>query len=250
MIANSWTPYCGAASLPDDWYMQWNFDPVLLAGSIVALWIAYRRAPSRLPWHLSVVGVFWFAFVSPFCVLGSALFSVRVVHHLLLTLALAPFLVSSLALHKRPTTLSLTMLTTLQIGIYWAWHAPPLYALALANDGVFWIMQASITVSAALWWAKLRQARAYAAVASLLAMMVQMGALGALITFAGRPLYAPHWLTTQAWGLSPLEDQQIAGLIMWAPAALAYLLVALALLYRSMGTGKPIGMRLMNQAPT
>jgi putative membrane protein len=57
--------------------------------------------------------------------------------------------------------------------------------------------------------------------------MVQMGLLGALITFAGEPLYAPHLLTTAAWGLTPLEDQQLGGLIMWAPAAAVYLVAAL-----------------------
>jgi putative membrane protein len=63
--------------------------------------------------------------------------------------------------------------------------------------------------------------------------MVAMGALGALLTFSRSALYAPHWLTTQAWGLSPIEDQQIAGIVMWAPASLVYLLAALTILYRS-----------------
>ncbi len=62
-----------------------------------------------------------------------------------------------------------------------------------------------------------------------------MGALGALLTFANRALYAPHWLTTQVWGLSPLEDQQVAGIVMWAPASLVYMLAALVILYRSLG---------------
>ncbi len=64
--------------------------------------------------------------------------------------------------------------------------------------------------------------------------MVAMGTLGALLTFAGRALYAPHLLTTQSFGLSPIEDQQIAGIVMWAPASLVYLLAALTILYRSM----------------
>ena len=248
MNAKSWTPYCGAAPGPDDWYMQWNFDPVLLVGSIVALWVACRWARSRMPWHISVFLLFLFTFVSPFCLLGSALFSARVLHHLLLSLVLAPFLMVSLALHKKPNTMSLTLLTAIQIGIFWAWHAPPLYALALSNDAIFWLMQMSITASAAFWWAKLRQVPTYTAVPNLLAMMVQMGALGALITFAGRPLYAPHWLTTHAWGVSPLEDQQIAGLIMWAPAALVYLFAALALLYKSLGKDRPMASPMAGQA--
>ena len=78
--------------------------------------------------------------------------------------------------------------------------------------------------------------RAPSAAISLLATMVAMGALGALIAFAPRALYAPHWITTHAWGLAPLEDQQIAGIVMWAPASLIYLLAALAILYRSLRT--------------
>jgi putative membrane protein len=66
--------------------------------------------------------------------------------------------------------------------------------------------------------------------------MVLMGVLGALITFAGRALYAPHWLTTQPWDMSPLQDQQIAGIIMWAPASAIYLLAAMVLLYRWIGS--------------
>ncbi|BBC72793.1 hypothetical protein AEB_P1925 [Altererythrobacter sp. B11] len=118
--------------------------------------------------------------------------------------------------------------------MFWAWHAPPLYAAALSADAMFWLMQISITGSAAAWWIKLREAPAAVAVAALLAAMVLMGVLGALITFAGHALYAPHWLTTQVWGLAPLEDQQIAGLVMWAPGSAVYLLAAMAILYRGL----------------
>jgi putative membrane protein len=45
-----------------------------------------------------------------------------------------------------------------------------------------------------------------------------MALLGAILTFTDRPLYTPHLLTTQAWGLTPLADQQLAGAIMWVPA--------------------------------
>ncbi len=48
--------------------------------------------------------------------------------------------------------------------------------------------------------------------------VLQMGVLGAVITFAARPLYAPHLYSTLSWGLSPLEDQQLGGVIMWVPA--------------------------------
>lgn len=54
-----------------------------------------------------------------------------------------------------------------------------------------------------------------------------MGLLGAVLTFSQQAFYAPHFASAPAWGLSALEDQQAAGLIMWIPAAGIYLLVAL-----------------------
>jgi putative membrane protein len=49
---------------------------------------------------------------------------------------------------------------------------------------------------------------------------LQMSLLGVVLTFANRPLYAPHALTTGPWGLTPLGDQQLAGVIMWIPGGL------------------------------
>ena len=103
----------------------------------------------------------------------------------------------------------------------------------MGSDLIFWVMQIVITGTAAIWWIKIISAPTPNAVTALLATMVAMGALGALLTFSRSALYAPHWLTTQAWGLSPIEDQQIAGIVMWAPASLVYLLAALTILYRS-----------------
>src|SRR3546814_15192452 len=80
-------------------------------------------------------------------------------------------------------------------------------------------MQISLLLSACGLWVALLQSSAPKAAAALLAMMVQMGLLGALLTFSGSALYAPHLLTPQAWGMSPLQDQQLAGLIMGVPAA-------------------------------
>ena len=91
-------------------------------------------------------------------------------------------------------------------------------------------MQASLLGSALGFWNAVRLAPIPGAIVALLATMVQMGLLGALLTFAGSPLYAPHFATTAAWGLGPLEDQQLAGLIMWAPAAAVYLAAAVGVL--------------------
>jgi hypothetical protein len=66
-----------------------------------------------------------------------------------------------------------------------------------------------------------------AAVLCLFLTAVVTGGLGALLTVARHPLYPVYASTTRLWGLSPLEDQQLAGLIMWIPAGLGYLLAAL-----------------------
>jgi putative membrane protein len=52
-----------------------------------------------------------------------------------------------------------------------------------------------------------------------------MALLGAVLTFAPAPLYAIHLTAPLAWGLSPLADQQLAGLLMWVPAGLPFAVV-------------------------
>ena len=58
---------------------------------------------------------------------------------------------------------------------------------------------------------------------------VHASLLGVLLTFSSRPWYGLYDATTAPWGLTPLEDQQLAGVIMWVPAGLAYLIAALGL---------------------
>ena len=232
-IQRAWIPYCGTAPEPGELLARWNFDPLLLA-AIGAIVFAYvRMAPgsgTRHRWRFgAAVLLALVLFVSPFCALTSALFAARVVHHVALAALLAPLLAFSLPRGGLRPTGSLWLWTAIQALAFWAWHAPPLYAAALSNDAVYWLMQLSILGTAVGLWLAVRSASAPASAAALLATTVQMGLLGALITFAATPLYAPHWLTTAAWGLSPLEDQQLAGLIMWVPGAGFYLAAALLL---------------------
>jgi putative membrane protein len=227
-------PYCGPASTPADWLSHWNTDPVLITALVAcaAGWLRYApRSPDRDLAAGTAFAVAILLFVSPLCALTSALFSVRVVHHILLAAVVAPLL--AFAVRDR-LSVPLWPATALHFALFWLWHWPPAYATALSSDLIFWLMQLTILGSGVAFWTAILRAPPIAAVAALLATMVQMGALGALITFAGDALYAPHWSTTGAWGLAPLEDQQIAGLVMWAPAAAIYLLAALAILYRSL----------------
>jgi putative membrane protein len=229
-IAGVWVPYCGEAPVPGEWLARWNFDPLLLTAfaAAAALWY-WRNRPTREPAAPFAAGmvVLAFLFVSPFCALTSALFAARAAHHAVLIAAAAPLLVWALPAPARGRGVPIGVWTGLHAVVLWAWHYPPLYAAALGSDAVYWLMQATLLGTAMAFWFAVRRASVTAAVAALLATMVQMGLLGALITFAGEPLYAPHLLSTAAWGLSPLEDQQMAGLIMWAPAAAIYLAAAL-----------------------
>ena len=230
----NWLPYCGQAPVPAEWLARWNFDPVLIAALLLTGFAAFHwRAHLRPRATAAAWGIVTFLYISPFCALGSALFTVRIVHDVILVAALAPMLVAGLKLEQRSIPGSLWVWTAIHALTFWLWHAPPLYEAAMSSDAIFWAMQASLTGTATIWWARIIRAPAPSAAAMLLATMVAMGALGALLTFAHRPLYAVHWLTTQSWGLSAIEDQQIAGIVMWAPASLVYLLAALTILYRS-----------------
>lgn len=113
----------------------------------------------------------------------------------------------------------------------WLWHAPALYAETFTSDVAYWLMHLTLTGSALLLWDVLLQShveRALVRVGVGFASLVQMGMLGALITLAPRLLYSPHALSTQAWGLLPLQDQQLGGLIMWVPAGAALFIACLA----------------------
>ena len=203
----------------------------MVALATLLLWRGSEtRAHKRLV--ASAAGLALLLFVSPFCALSSALFSARVTHHVLLAAVLAPLLVFALREGRTRWPGSLPMWTGLQALAFWLWHAPGLYAEAMSSDLVYWLMQLTITGTAVGFWAAVRRTSGLSAIAALLVSTVQMGLLGALITFAGAPLYAPHFLTTEPWGLSALEDQQMAGLIMWAPSAGLYLAAALFLAHR------------------
>ena len=64
---------------------------------------------------------------------------------------------------------------------------------------------------------------------------VHTGALGALMSFARTPWYPQYANRSAAWGLTPLGDQQLAGMIMWIPASLVYLVAALLIVRRWLG---------------
>ena len=168
-------------------------------------------------------------FISPLCALASALFSVRVSHHVLLVGVIAPLLVFAFDRPRavRPGVAMLTALT--HTIVFWAWHFPPVYEAALTTNLNYWLMQVTMAGSAAYVWYATRASSVPIAIAVLLFTTLQMGLLGALLTFAPEPVFAPHLFTTEAWGLSSLEDQQLGGAIMWVVGSGLYLAAALVI---------------------
>jgi putative membrane protein len=230
--------YCGPAALPADLWQRWNFDPLLLGAlGLFALWVARGRCADRRAGG-AALALMALIFVSPLCALSSALFSARVLHHVLLIAAVAPLLARAFPLPRLPSP-PLALLVALNAIVLWLWHAPGPYAWGLASVPAYWLMQASLLAAAWLLWRAVLAPPAPTGAAlftptgaALFALGVtvgQMGLLGALLVFAPRPLYWPHFESTAAWGLTPLADQQLAGLLMWVPAMLPYLAVALRL---------------------
>jgi cytochrome c oxidase assembly factor CtaG len=126
----------------------------------------------------------------------------------------------------------------LTVGALWAWHAPGPYDAAVRSEGIHALEHVSFLATAILfWWVAIRPAdrRRRSGGPEILYVFtagIQSGALGAVLTFAGSSLYPAYALTSARWGLTALQDQQLAGLIMWIPAGVVYMAAAGALFVR------------------
>jgi cytochrome c oxidase assembly factor CtaG len=68
-----------------------------------------------------------------------------------------------------------------------------------------------------------------AAVFYVFTTTVHTGLLGAILTLATSSLYPRYAVTAAARGIDPVEDQQLAGLIMWVPAGIVLTVAGVAL---------------------
>ena len=123
----------------------------------------------------------------------------------------------------------------------WAWHLPGPYSAALASAPVHALEHICFYVTALLmWWVAFRPLRGHGGIAGSLFVIAgtfaQSGLLGAILTFSGSPWYYSQSLGAAAWQLTALEDQQLAGLIMWIPAGFIYLIALLAVMRRVFDT--------------
>ena len=235
---------------------------VLYAIGLHRLWRNAGRGRGVSIAQASAFGLGWLslvgALVSPLDALGGVLFSAHMVQHEVLMVVSAPLLVVSRPLAVWTWALSpaqrrvvgrlcqgrawsgfwSTMtdplaafaLHTLAL---WAWHIPEAFDEALLHEGWHILQHFSFLVTALFfWWSVLghdprgRYTEGHSTL-YLFATMMHTSALGALLSLAPTPWYAPYIPLTGALGFEPVDDQQLGGLIMWVPAALAYVIAAL-----------------------
>ena len=123
------------------------------------------------------------------------------------------------------------MVATLLHGMaIWAWHAPALFDAAVESMPLHRLQHLSLFATATMfWWSIIWKMNRGLAAWYLFLTMLHMSILGALIALSPRVRYAVQTRTAGDWGLSSLEDQQMAGLVMWVPAGVIYAAAALAL---------------------
>lgn len=248
--------------------VSWTFDPwivtplgvfgaLYLVGSTV-LWLRRSRPiHSNLPAALYWGG--WFSLVvslvSPLHWLGEHLFTFHMIEHEIIMAVSAPLLVLANPVgtllwglpHRIRVRLGRAIrhkivdnvwswlshgshATLLHAIAIWAWHAPVLFDAAVTNVAMHRLQHLSFFLTAMLfWWSVFRRSETGVAAWHVFITMLHTSVLGALMALAPRVLYGAQTATAASFGLTPLEDQQLAGVIMWVPAGTIYAGAALAL---------------------
>jgi putative membrane protein len=264
---------------------------ILLGGSLILYaWGWFRlhgkagRGRSVLIRRSALFAAGWVALfiaaVSPLHEAGDRSFALHMVEHELLMLVAAPLLVAARpigpmlwglprsirSLFKMAGRSFLRPLygfwtrpvsaTLLQIAALWIWHMPALFDRALDHEGWHVTQHLSFLISALLFWqAMLAPAgrSLFVRVGCLFLTSTIAGALGALMAFAQGPWYARYAeLGMTPFDLTPIEDQQLAGLLMWIPGGLVHVGAALFLIGKALepaGPSRPAD-RASRDAPT
>jgi cytochrome c oxidase assembly factor CtaG len=258
----------GSPPFAPGWSFEpWAFAPMLLAAGLFGLgWRRLRRrsGPGRaaLDRHAKLfwlgLGVLAGAVISPLHALGARSFSAHMLEHELIMLAAAPLLVWSRPLpvmlwalppsarqalgalvrtravaRSWRTVSDPAVATALQAAALWIWHLPGPFDLALGSEGWHAAQHLCFFGSALVFWSAMIGPRrsAWTAAACLFATSMISGALGALMAVSPSPWYAAYArLGLAAFGLTPTQDQQLAGVLMWVPGGLVHAAAALAIL--------------------
>ena len=180
------------------------------------------------------------------------LFSAHMVQHLVLALVVAPLLIMAtpgwmlrpaLALRAvaRPAHWITNPLHAFAIFnvVLCAWHLPPLHNLALAYHPLHIVQHLMFLVTAMLmWWPILSPLPELPRLAYpmqmlyLFLMSIPMSIVAVYIAYADSVLYPAYATAPRIWGISPMEDQMIGGLIMWIPGGLFFFAIISVVFFR------------------
>jgi putative membrane protein len=254
-LADAWTS--GSTWTYDPWVVVPLYASGLLhlAGTL-RLWRRAGQARGVRHWQVACFWSGWallaLALVSPLHWLGERLFLAHMIEHELIMVVAAPLLAAARPVGAllwalpqsfrrglgrtarwRPVasvwrTVSDPLAAALLHAVaLWAWHMPALYNAVLANPLMHRLQHVSFVLTALLFWWSLLYGRARergygAAVLYLFATMLHSAALGILLTLSRSVWYPEQAVFAAQIGLTPLEDQQLAGLVMWVPAGLIY----------------------------
>ena len=194
--------------------MSWRI--AAFAGGVAALWIAVASPVSHLDHHL---------------------LTAHMVQHLLIMLVAAPLILlgvrSSIRLHWRPNLVISWLVGSVTVII---WHVPAIFELALRSP--FWhtFEHASFFVAGTVfWWPAVHsgvEAQSWSLPIYFFLATLPCDVLSAFLAFCGYVVYPRYLSAHRHFGLSPLDDQALAGALMWVTVTFAYLIPALVLTAR------------------
>ncbi|HEV2469504.1 MAG TPA: cytochrome c oxidase assembly protein [Candidatus Sulfotelmatobacter sp.] len=234
----------------------WDWEPSVIIGCGALLVLYFYFVRPRTLWRIlcycAGVIVLLLALISPIDTLSDHyLFSVHMIQHLLLILAVSPLLILGIPAEfavrflGRPKIAGAERILSnpfvawiaaaLALGL---WHVPVFYNFALAHEGVHVLEHLIFLVTATMfWWPVLTPVQEFrlgagAAVLYLFLASMFNSILGIIITFAPLGCYPAYVhpqdalgilpLIRNHWGISAVADQQLGGLLMWVPAGLIY----------------------------
>jgi cytochrome c oxidase assembly factor CtaG len=220
--------------------------------------VSITAAASFFAGWLSLAG----ALIGPFHDLSESLFSAHMTQHEILMLVSAPLIILgrpqiaavwSMPIRWRKNVSVITNNQTFEriwqfvsgsfvaflihAAALWIWHIPTLFDATLENAWIHALQHASFFGTALLFWwaivnASLEWKSSFVGVLFLFLTSLHSGILGAFLTFTREIWYPVYANSTAAYDLTPLEDQQLGGLIMWVPAGLVYIGAGLAMFAR------------------
>ncbi len=263
--------HSGAPLQPHDLlsWAAWAPDPVILAGLalVAAVYQVGRRGPDRGGLFTAGLAVIAVALLTPLDGAADSLASAHMVQHVLLTTVAAPLLALSRPVpallrggpaavrnanrrlgrlvtldlrHRLRRVLPATAWATAAAAL-WFWHARVPYELAVHDGRLHAVQHLSFLWSGLALWAIVvgtggsRRRSPGLGLLLLFTLGLQTTLLAALMTFSPVPWYDVYADTTVAWGLDPLDDQRLAGVLMWFPTGLIHLAAAVWLLTRWLG---------------